>query len=117
MNAPMLGKRRVDRAEALVEPGDVELRGHGGGVGGRGDYVTAASASGSAMGYENETAASKQARSGRDKNCKIRQPEERPADRLIFKPRPRGTKPEVAEGLEQGIPCLEQEGRQPCSDV
>ncbi len=41
MNAPMLGKRRVDRAEALVEPGNVELRGHGGGVGGWGDYVTA----------------------------------------------------------------------------
>ena len=31
----MLGKGRVDRAEALVEPGHVELRGHGGGGGWR----------------------------------------------------------------------------------
>ena len=30
-NAPVLGKGRMDRAEALVEPGNVELRGHGGG--------------------------------------------------------------------------------------
>ena len=39
-NAPVLGKGRVDRAEALVEPGDVELRGHGGGGGWR--YYVAA---------------------------------------------------------------------------
>ena len=31
----MLGKGRMDRAEALVEPGHVELRGHGGGGGWR----------------------------------------------------------------------------------
>ena len=36
----MLGKGRVDRAEALVEPGHVELRGHGGGGGWR--YYVAA---------------------------------------------------------------------------
>ena len=39
-NAPVLGKGRMDRAEALVEPGDVELRGHGGGGGWR--YYVAA---------------------------------------------------------------------------
>ena len=36
----MLGEGRVDRAEALVEPGHVELRGHGGGGGWR--YYVAA---------------------------------------------------------------------------